>query len=207
MPVFEELATKLPGFELSLVEASNAGLCDFLLHGTLDAAVLIGPSALPERLNRWALLTHASTLIMSHGHKLAAADPCSLAMLDGVPVVCRGSDCVLAGLLETAEQRHGARPAARHRADSAGGVIELVRAGLGVAAWSEVDPVPDGLCTRRLEPPATHAIVLAAVAGRPLGRAPDAFIKLARARDWTGCRERGHGIVAPFRQHVLAATG
>ena len=117
-PLFNELATRLPGFKVTLAEAGCTGLFDALLHGTLDAAVVTGASALPDRLNRWALFPDALVLLMPPGHPLAGSDPVPLAALDGAAVVCRAAACGMARLLDQARDEHGARPAARHQADT-----------------------------------------------------------------------------------------
>ncbi len=184
MPLFGELAARLPGFELTIADAAAASLCDALLRGSLDVAVVTGAAALPERLNRWALFTDAMVMLMPPGHALAAVDAVPLAALDGKTVICRAPDCRMAGLLDQAQQVHGARPATRHQAENSGRMADLVRAGLGVALSTELAALPEGLQKRPVAGQAAHQIVLVVVAGRPSMRAADAFIKLARARAW-----------------------
>lgn len=183
-PLFGELVARLPGFELSLEDATSAGLCEALLHGTLDAAVVIGDAALPDRLNRWPLFSDAAALMMRPGHALDTGDAVPLAALDGTAVIYRSPDCRMVKLLEQARRDHGARPAHHHRVASAGRVADLVRAGLGVALSTELAAVPDGLQMRPMVGRAAHDVLLVAVAGRPFTRAAEAFIKLARAREW-----------------------
>ena len=90
----------------------------------------------------------------------------------------------MAGMLAQAGQRHGARPGQQHRADTPGRVADMVRAGLGIAASTRRVPTPAGLRTRPVAGQAPYDVMLVAVAGRPFARAADAFVKLARARDW-----------------------
>ncbi len=184
MPLFGELAARLPGFELTIADASAASLCDALLHGSLDVAVVTESAALPNRLNRWALFTDAMVMLMPPGHALAAVDAVSPAALDGKTVICRAPDCGMTGLLDHAQQDHGARPAMRHQADNTGRAADLVRAGLGVALSTELASLPEGLQRRPVAGRAAHQVMLVVVAGRPTMRAADAFIKLARAREW-----------------------
>lgn len=183
-PLFAELARRLPGFKLSVAEAESAGLFEALLHGTLDVAVVTGTAALPGRLNRWALFTDTVVLLLPPGHELAGADLVPPDALDGKAVICRSPDCAMARLLGQARDGHGARPTTRHQADNAGRMADLVRAGLGVALSTELAAPPEGVQRRLIVPRAAHDVVLAAVAGRPFTRAADAFIKLARAREW-----------------------
>ena len=184
MPLFQELAAHLPGFELSLEDASGATLCEALLRGTLDAAIVTGDAALSDRLNRWPLFRDVAMLMMPPGHVLDTGKAVPLSALDGTAVICGAADCRMARLLEQAQKAHGTRPSHRHRVDAPGRAAELVRAGLGIALSTERTAVPDGICKRPLAEQAAHDVLLVAVAGRPFTRAAHAFIKLARAREW-----------------------
>ena len=185
-PLFTELARRLPGFELSLTEAGCAGLFEALLHGTLDAAVVTGTTALPDRLNRWALFTDRLVLLMPSGHALATADPIAPAVLCGEAVICRAPDCAMARLLAQRLDDAGVRPVLRHKADTVARMADLVRAGLGLGLSTEHAALPEGLRRRPVAGQSAHDVLLVAVAGRPFTSAADAFIKLARARAWQG---------------------
>jgi LysR family hydrogen peroxide-inducible transcriptional activator len=186
LPLFEELAARLPGFELSVQDAPGAELAGALMHGTLDAAVVTGAAALPDRLNRWPLFTDVSVLIVPPGHLLDGEedDAVPLTALDGAAVICGGPECGMARLLAWAGQRHGVQPGQRHRADTPSRAADMVRAGLGIAASTRRAPLPAGLRRRPVAEQVPHDVLLVAAAGRPFPRAADAFTKLARARDW-----------------------
>ena len=184
LPVFRELAARLPGFELHLQDAPGAELAEALLHGALDAAVVTGHAALPDRLNRWPLFTDTPVLLVPHGHALDTGTAAPLSALEGAAVICGTADCRMERLLEQAQKAHGARPSQRHRVDAPGRVADLVRAGVGIALSTERTAVPDGLRKRPVMGLAAHDVLLVAVAGRPFTRAAHAFIKLARAREW-----------------------
>ncbi len=184
LPVFGELAARLPGFELSLEGAGSAKLCEALLQGTLDAAVVTEDAALSDRLNRWPLFRDMAVLMLPPGHALDTGEAVPLSALDGAAVICGTADCRMVRLLEQAQKAHGTHPSQRHRVDAPEHAAELVRAGLGIALSTERTAVPDGVCKRRVEGQAAHDVLLVAVAGRPFTRAAHAFIKLARAREW-----------------------
>ncbi len=184
LPVFRELAARLPGFELSLEGAGSATLCEALLQGTLDAAVVAEDAALSDRLNRWPLFRDRAVLVMPPGHALDTGAAVPLSALDGTAVVCGTADCRMARLLEQAQKTHGTRPSHRHRVDAPGHAAELVRAGLGIAFSTERTAAPEGLRKRPVAGQAAHDVLLVTVAGRPFTRAAHAFIKLARAREW-----------------------
>ena len=183
-PLFQELAARVPGFELHLQDASDVELAEALLHGTLDAAIVTGNAALPDRLNRWPLFTDAPVLLVPPGHALDGEEtPLPLSVLNGAVLVCSGAECGMALLLARAGQEHGAPQGQRHRADTPARAADLVRAGLGIAV-STRRAAPAGLRSRLVAEQAPHDVLLVAVAGRPFSRAADAFIKLARARNW-----------------------
>jgi DNA-binding transcriptional LysR family regulator len=92
LPVFGELAARLPGFELSLEGAGSAALCEALLRGRLDAAVVTGDAALSDRLNRWPLFRDVSVLMMPPGHALDTGKAVPLNALDGTAVICGAAD-------------------------------------------------------------------------------------------------------------------
>ena len=186
LSLFGELAARLPGFELSVQDAPGAELAEALLHGTLDAALVTGNAVLADRLNRWPLFTDVPVLIVPPGHYLDkdGNDAVSLATLEGAAVICSGPGCSMAHLLASAGQKQGVQPGQRHRADTPSRVADMVRAGLGIAASTRRAPLPAGLRMRPVAEQAPHDVLLVAAAGRPFPRAADAFIKLARARDW-----------------------
>ncbi len=186
LPVLRELSRQLPGFELLMVDATSAGLFDALLHGTLDVAVVTGDAPLPNRLNRWLLFTDSSAIVVPPGHALDAPGAVALEALDGAAVVLQGPGCAMERLLDAAQRDHGVRPGGRHRAGTAQRVADLVRGGFGVGHSTDRAEAPVGLRKRPVVEGGGHAVVLVAVAGRPFSRAAYAFIKLARARDWSG---------------------
>jgi LysR family hydrogen peroxide-inducible transcriptional activator len=183
-PLFQEMAARLPAFQLDIMDADNPGLFDALLHGTLDVAVVTRGTDLPDRLNHWTLFVDTAVVIMPDSHELSDAGALALTALQAVDLVCRTPACWVTQMLDRAGEGRPPPPGSRHRANSAERVIDLVRSGLGIAFSTDLAVLPDGMRKRRLEGMASHDVDLVAVAGRPFCRAADAFIKLARARAW-----------------------
>ena len=129
-PLFGELARHLPGFELTMRDAPRADLAEALLHGTLDAALVTGGTALPDRLNRWPLFADAPVLVMLPGHALdrGGEEAVPLAALDGMALICAGPECGMARLMARAGEGHGIQRGQRHRADTPGRAADLARA-------------------------------------------------------------------------------
>ena len=167
VPLFAELARALPGFELRLTEAGGAGLMDALLSGTLDAAVVTSAAALPERMNRWSLFDDAVVLLLP-GEAETGLAPCYVGDASGTVFETAGAD----------------RPPARYQAATAAQAIALLQAGLASVFSTARADWPGSMRRVPLAGAAPHAVFLAVVAGRPVAKAMDAFLKLARARAW-----------------------
>ena len=190
VPVLKELAARFTGLELTLTHGPSARLVEMLLHGELDAALLPEAEIVAERLNRWPLFEDSLIILAPPGHRFAALEAVPLAALDGEVVLVRTEEgCALSRALERLRGDAGIQ--VRHRASSEEGIAHMVSAGLGVALAAGRQPSLDGVIRRKLsDPAAQQRVMLAVVAGRPPGRAVDAFVKLARARDWDA-QERG----------------
>lgn len=184
MPIFSELAAKLPGFELTLTTGSNAELCEALLHGALDVALVGNPASLPERMNRWALFSDTMLAVLPGGHAAAQADRLGPEHLRDSPVILRSRGCAMTVWLDRASGDYGIRPAAKHLGGTFDQAAEMVRSGFGIMLAPATANVPPDLVARPVEGVPPHEIVLIAVAGRPFGRAAATFMKAARARHW-----------------------
>lgn len=184
LPIFSELAARLQGFELSFADADAQGLCEGLLHGTLDVAVVASDPDLPERLNAWPLFQDKTVLMLPEEHVLLERDPVELPSLDGLHLVSRGPACPFAVLLDDAVRRGEVTPAGRHQASAPARLADMVRAGFAVAATTARWADAVGLPHRAIAGLPAYSVHLVAVAGRPFSRAADAFVKLARARAW-----------------------
>ena len=76
-------------------------------------------------------------------------------------------------------------PRFRHRVESIEQLHNLVRAGFGVGFTARSSRLTHGLAWRPVEGlEITREVRLATVAGRPFSAATDAFVRLARMRDW-----------------------
>ena len=71
------------------------------------------------------------------------------------------------------------------RVDSIEQLINLVREGFGIGFMPRSDYLAEGIVGRSIERvEIDRKVSLATVAGRPFSAATDAFVKLARSRDW-----------------------
>ncbi|MEO8244274.1 MAG: LysR family transcriptional regulator [bacterium] len=185
-PVLDEilgsLATALPGLTIDLRGGTSDQLIDLSLKGGMDLLLIAPPDVVPDRLEIWPLFTQTYKMAVGSGHPLAKAGPPCMADVMAGPWIDCADEATAFWRSVTASA--GLDPSFRHRADNPDLALRLVRQGLGLAMLP-VDTKAEGVILVGL---ADHGlgqnIVLAAVAGRRRGRAADAFLRIARARDW-----------------------
>lgn len=186
-PALRELEDRVKGFELSIDQGNSAELSAKMLEGELDAAVLVEPDKVPERLNRWPLFEDRYVVLCPPEHRFAALSEIPVAALADESVLMRaGRGCDFEQALDRLCTEAGVKPKTRHTGSSDDHIQEMVRAGLGVAIAAQHRSPGADLVARPIADAAAHRrIVLAAVAGRQHGPALALFLKLMRARDWT----------------------
>lgn len=183
-PLFREIDARFRSFELTMTYGAPDALNDLLLHQELDVAVLDGEDALADRVNRWPLFEDDLHVLMPAGHPLASGEVVQARALLGESLVLR--DAAVSRAFARVRAALGMDLHPRHLGGDDAAVVDLVRAGLGLGLDTTRRPAPAGLVLRPLAPVvARHEVVVAVVAGRPLARVADVFVRMARARDWT----------------------
>lgn len=179
-----ELMRRIPTLELELKMADQDALVEALLQGEIDAAFLDQHQGLPERLSSWALFKERYRLALAPSHKLASRDAIHIADLDGEALLGRrgcGATMQLQQLCAAAR----VTPQLRHLSDSEEHIQHLALAGLGIALVPEhLSALPSLVLRPLAEPAPQRAVLLAVVGGRRFSPALDAFIRLARTRDF-----------------------
>jgi DNA-binding transcriptional LysR family regulator len=182
--VLNGVRSGVPNFELAVEGGSETQIREAMLKGDADLAVLAEDGTMPERMRAWPLFDEHFRLIMAASHPLAVKATLMLSDLDGVDIIDRSkcSGCERLRQLCTAS---GVMPRFRHRVDSIEQLINLVREGFGIGFMPRSDRLAEGIVGRSIERvEIDRKVSLATVAGRPFSAATDAFVKLARSRDW-----------------------
>lgn len=174
----------VPSLELTLGAGADAKLVDEAVAGDLDLFVVGDDTELPERVHSWTLAREPLTAVMAATHTLAANASLSPRDFDGVDII-ELADCPIAARFRQICSDAGATPKFLKRVASCDQLLSLVREGLGVATLpcslvSGTDLVVKPIAGTTLD----RAITLGTVAGRKFSPASDAFVKLARTRDW-----------------------
>jgi LysR family transcriptional regulator, hydrogen peroxide-inducible genes activator len=183
--VLNGVRSGVPNFEPTVEGGPEIQIREAVLKGNADLVVLAENGTIPERMRTWPLFRENFRLIMSASHPLAAKATLVLQDLDGEDVIERAkcNGCQRLRQLCTAS---GVMPRFRHRVDSVEQLLNLVGAGFGVGFTARSDRLADGIVARPIERvEIARQVSLATVAGRPFSSATDAFVKLARMRDWT----------------------
>ena len=185
-PTLTALRRRSESIELSLRQGTQLDLCERMLAGELDVALLIDGADLHERLHRWQMFCERYVMICPPDHRFGSRDsvePADLA--DELLLLSEESSCPVRRFLFDMLQSAGVRPRGQHFATSQEQIVEMVRASLGVALVGERLPTAGSLVRRPIAAkPDQRAVMLTAVAGRQLGPTPALFLKLMRARPW-----------------------
>ena len=184
-PLIRELARCFPLLEVTLRQTSVETLNEWLLASQLDVAMLEDTDQLTDRANRWQIFADPVVAVFSDDHILAGSaedGPLEAARLRAEPLVGRMSAGREANT--KLEDFYALAAAIRHRGDTEAHVCALVHATQSVTLSTRGRVLPAGLRCRTLAPRHEIPVWIAALAGRPMSRTTDAFLRLARARDW-----------------------
>jgi DNA-binding transcriptional LysR family regulator len=207
-PVLDEilgsLASALPGLTIDLRGGTSDQLVELSLKGGMDLLLIALPDAVPDRLETWPLFTQTYKMAVGSGHPLAMARPPCMADVMTRPWIDCADDGTAFWRSVTASA--GLEPNFRHRADHPDLALRLVGQGLGLAMLP-ADTRAEGVVLVGLaDHDLSRNIVLASVAGRRRGRAADAFLRAARARDWQPVRA-GHSACSMDDRTASTVSG
>jgi DNA-binding transcriptional LysR family regulator len=179
-----ELMRRIPNLEVELKMADEAQLVDGMLQGEVDLAFLVDSGKLPGRLSTWLMFKEPYRIAFSAGHRLAALEAITPAELAGETLLGRRG-CTATTALRDLCAKAGVTLQLRHLCESEEHIQHLASIGLGVVLVPATLSVLAAAQARPLrEPPLERSVLLAVVGGRRYSPALDAFIKLARTRDF-----------------------
>jgi DNA-binding transcriptional LysR family regulator len=191
----------VPGLRLELCEASPEVLVAMLLNGEVNAALMDGLDASGDRIDSWTLFRERFVVLVDAEHPFAGNSEIGLEDLRGQTMLERvghdGRDSFRQTVFEGVEPRFG------HRSKHDTQLQHLAAAGFGVLISPEHMPRHPGLMAVPLRSDvAWREIHLAVVQGRRYSPALEAFVKVARLRDWSLAVRSTN--LDPSRQHAPA---
>jgi len=192
-----ELSRVIPDLRVDLREADSDGLVAMLLDGEINAALVGDAMELPERIDRWSLFEERYVLVLSRKHPMARQTVISLQDLHEA-VFLERVGCDVAGRFKQACFADHPGPKVLHRSPQERHLQQMASAGFGAILAPEHAPRLPSLTAIPIEgDPVRREVQLLAVAGRQYSPALDAFIKLARVRDWMSALDKLRRASAP----------
>ena len=192
-----ELARIIPDLRVDLREADANALVAMLLDGEINAALVGDAVELPERIDRWMLFEERYVLVLSRKHPMARQTVIPLQDLHDA-VFLERIGCDVAGRFKRACFADHPGPKVVHRSAQESHLQQMASAGFGAILAPEHAPRLPSLTAIPIEgDPVWREVQLLAVAGRQYSPALDAFIKVARVRDWTSALDKLRRASAP----------
>jgi DNA-binding transcriptional LysR family regulator len=203
-----ELARTIPDLRVDLHEADANGLVAKLLNGEINAALVGDTVDLPERIDCWPLFEERYVLVLSRKHPMARQAVIPLQDLYEA-VFLERVGCDVSGRFKQTYFADHPGPKVVHRSAQESHLQQMASAGFGVILAPEHAPRLPSLAAIPIEgDPVRREVRLLAVAGRQYSPALDAFIKVARVRDWTGALDklRPASVPASSKDNVRKAN-
>lgn len=179
-----ELAGRMPGLQVELVDAQKDDLPEMLLEGAVNVALVGDPGFLPDRIDRWRLFEERILVVAPTWSPIADFQAVPLGALADAVWLDRPACDVTQRFLQ-AHFPHGRPARVGPRAWKDAHVQDMVLAGLGIMLLPEHCSRIPNLIARPIEgDPLLREVDLLVVAGRRYSPAVEAFVKVARALDW-----------------------
>jgi DNA-binding transcriptional LysR family regulator len=194
-PVIATLRRHADEIELTLRQESSADLCDRMLNGELDFALLVEGPQLSERLHRWRLFDEDYVVVCPSDHRFKEREMVDLAELTQECLLLhQGPACPTRRFMTELCAQERVRPRRQHFGNGLEQIFEMVQASLGISVAGARTPLTPMFFGRRFAAPGCNrTVVLSCVAGRRMGPTPSLFMKLMRARSWSAAVGANHG--------------
>jgi LysR family hydrogen peroxide-inducible transcriptional activator len=179
-----------PGVELTLTESVPDRLCELLIKGEIDVALMARPSGFPAPLEAHELYSEPFVVACAAGHRFTKKDEVAVAELDGEYYFSR-INCEFRDFLGDLCKSQGVNLVRSYRSEREDWILTMVAAGLGVCFLPANTAVFPGVVGRRVVAPAvSRNVCLVTVAGRSPSAAVDRFVGAVRRYAWPKGSER-----------------
>lgn len=179
-----------PGIEVTLLESVPDRLCELLVKGELDVALMARPDGFPVPLQAKELYLERFVIACSAGHRFAGRDAVRVAELDGEFYLSR-INCEFDDVLDGICRKEEANLVYSYRSEREDWILTMVAAGLGICFLPEYSAVFPGVvgCPVIL-PAVARSVCLVAVAGRRRSSPVKAFVDAVRRYPWPSAESR-----------------
>jgi DNA-binding transcriptional LysR family regulator len=179
-----EIAKFVPGLHVELREGAAKKLVDLLLEGEINVAMVGDVQDVPARIDDWSLFEERYVVVLAPTHRLANRPSIGIDDLRET-ILLERADCDVAPKIQKSYFPESP-PQLGHCSGHDLHLQHMAAAGLGVMLAPEHMPRLPTLKTIPLEGNlVSREVRLLAVQGRRYSPALDAFVKVARLRDWS----------------------
>jgi DNA-binding transcriptional LysR family regulator len=186
-----EVARHVPGIQVEIIEEPVNRLLELLFEGDISAAIAADATGLPERIDHWDLFEDHFLVLAAKENALADMDNVPMSALAEATWLERAG-CDLTRKFWDLVFADGKSPKISHRSRHETHLQTMVEAGLGIMVASAHTPLLPSIGARPiLGDPLRWTVSLLVIAGRRYTPALDAFVKIARLRDWKADRQEG----------------
>lgn len=192
-----EVARHVPGIQVEIVEEPVHRLQELLFDGDISAALAADANGLAERIDHWDLFEDHFLVQVAKDNPLADMDQVPMSALAQATWLER-TGCDLTRKFWDLIFTDGRSPKISHRSKQESHLQNMVEAGLGIMVASAHTPrLPSLVALPIADDPMRWTVSLLVIAGRRYTPALDAFIKIARLRDWKA--ERASPVLQEIR--------
>jgi LysR family transcriptional regulator, hydrogen peroxide-inducible genes activator len=173
-----------PGVELTLLEAVPDRLCDMLMDGSLDVAIMARPDGFGPAFHTIELYSERFVVACSAGHRFAGQRNVPIKHLDGEYYFLR-INCEFRDTLREICLSQQVHLIHSYRSEREDWILTMVAAGLGVSFLPENSAVFPGVIGCPVVHPAVHRdVCVVTVAGRRHSAPVASFIDAVRRHTW-----------------------
>lgn len=173
------------GIDLNVTDGAAKQLLHQLTAGEREVGVFGHPDDIDDRFHTLPLYRERFVAVLPINHRLANQREIHIKDLDGEPYVNR-VNCEMADVAGQEFARQGVHVRVVFRSERDDWVLGMIRSGMGWGFFPESFVFPRDVAVRPLVGPEfSRTVSLITVRGRPHSPAVGAFVKAARAFDWT----------------------
>ena len=172
-----------PGVNITLQEALPDRLCELLIKGDLDIALMARPEGFPAPLRAVELYREPFVIGCSVGHRFATQKEISFADLDGETYLSR-INCEYRDVLADNCESRGAVLVRSYRSEREDWILNMVAAGFGVCFLPQFTAIFPGVIGRPMTNPLQRSVCLVSVSGRRHSSPVTAFVNALCRYEW-----------------------
>ncbi len=173
-----------PGVDVTILEAVPDQLCDLLVKGELDVALMARPDGFPKPFRTLELFSERFVVACSAGHRFARKSNVAMAELDGESYLSR-INCEFYDFLGDRCREQGATLVYSYQSEREDWVLAMVAAGLGICFLPEYTAIfPGVIGCPVVSPSVARSVCAVTVAGRRSSPPVKAFLNAVRRYQW-----------------------